>query len=477
VPKKAVAVFFLLAFIGAGLFIYFTFPRTKDEIPKGNMQPSILPGPGPNPNTPNVPHGVPVPENSPAPNAPKVPPGPTLHVMAWASAAEARKLSEETDAFAAATGRAVALTLEPDVASYRRDLQQAFVTGSPPDLCLVSSRDFSGLDPAEDLADLSDRSTNAGTPPRAMAAFTVNGRLKAVPEEFAVEVLFYNPELFDQAGIAYPGSHWNWDMLEADTRALASLKLTDAAGKPAYAIELPANFDLWNILCAEAGAPALDLDAWRLTDAKKQTAQMHALQVLRELFQQYAITPPPGKNPVPLGQYFTQKRAALLIASSDVAASFPSTLHYGISVLPRDLTLATLANVNGWAVPAKSTQAEAAQELAQYLTQRQVHAGWTPVPLPEEAAEDSPVSVCHAAMAQALVPRLDASTSHMAQFLDQQLNQLAHNPAQTPEVLYAKIQAEVQAPTSPPAVRGEVAMPAGMLPAPKANLSTQLRGL
>ncbi|HEX4141761.1 MAG TPA: extracellular solute-binding protein [Candidatus Methylacidiphilales bacterium] len=472
-PKKAVALFFLLAFIGAGLFTYFTFPRTKDEIPKSNNQQPILPTPGPN--TPNVPHGVPVPENAPAPNAPKVPPGPTLHVMAWATAAEAKRLSAATDAFAAATGRQVALTLEADPTSYRRDLQQAFVTGETPDLCLVSSRDFSGLDPVEDLDDISPLDD---VPPRASAAFTVNGKLKAVPEEFSVEVLFYNPALFDQAGIAYPGSHWNWDMLEADTRALSSLNLKDATGKPTFAIELPATFDLWNILCAEAGAPALDLDAWRLADITTKDAQMRALQVLRDLFQEYAITPPLTKNPTPLGQYFAERRASLLIASSDVAATFPSSLHYGMTVLPRDLKLATLASVNGWAVPAKSAQGDAALALAQYLAYRPVHAGWSSIqPPPGDADEDSPAAVCHAALAQALVPRLDASTTHMAQFLDQQLNQLAHNPAQTPEVLYAKIQAELQNPSSPPEVRGEAPLSPGLLPAPKAEASTQLRGL
>ena len=472
-PKKAVAAFFLLAFIGAGLFIYFTFPRTKDEIPKSNNQQNILPSPGPN--TPNVPNGAPVPETVPAPNAPKVPPGPTLHVMAWASAAEAHQLSQETDAFAAATGRQVALTLEADPVSYRRDLQQAFVTGAPPDLCLVSSRDFSGLDPAEELADVT---AGDGTPSRATAAFTVDGKLKAVPEEFSVEVLFYNPELFDQAGIAYPGSHWNWDMLEADTRALISLNLKDSAGKPTYAIELPANFDIWNILCAEAGAPALDLNSWRLADSGAKDAQMHALQVLRDLFQEYAITPPQGKNPTPLGQYFEGKRAALLIASSDVAARFPPTLHYGMTVLPRDLTVATLASVNGWAVPAKSTQADAALALARYLTYRPVHAGWSAMqPPPAGVDEDAPVAVCHAALAQALVPRLDASTTQMAQFLDQQLNSLAHNPGQTPDGLYARIQAELQAPSSPPEVRGEAPLSPGVMPAPKADSSSQLRGL
>ena len=37
-PKKAVAIFFLAAFIGAAIFVYFTFPRTKDEMPKSNNQ-------------------------------------------------------------------------------------------------------------------------------------------------------------------------------------------------------------------------------------------------------------------------------------------------------------------------------------------------------------------------------------------------------------------------------------------------------
>ena len=98
-PKKAVALFFLLAFLGAAIFVYFTFPRTKEEIPASNNQrpfPSV-PGPGPN--------SVPVPETVPRPNTPKVPPGPTLRVMAWASGADARTLEAEADAFAAATGR------------------------------------------------------------------------------------------------------------------------------------------------------------------------------------------------------------------------------------------------------------------------------------------------------------------------------------------------------------------------------------
>ena len=150
-PKKAVAIVFLLAFLGAAIFVYFTFPRTKEEIPTSTNQrpfPSV-PAPGPN--------GVPVPETVPHPNTPKVPPGPTLRVMAWASGAEANALTAEADAFGAASGRHAALTIDDDAASYRRDLRQALASDSPPDVCLVAARDFSGLDPVRDLADAPPR--------------------------------------------------------------------------------------------------------------------------------------------------------------------------------------------------------------------------------------------------------------------------------------------------------------------------------
>jgi ABC-type glycerol-3-phosphate transport system substrate-binding protein len=471
VPKKAVALFFALAFVGAAIFVYITFPRSKDQIPTSNNQRQFVTPPGPN--TPNTPNGVPVPETVPHPNAPKVPPGPTLHVMTWATAADARRLSDDTDSFAAATGRQVSLTIAGDPVSYRRDLAQAITSDTPPDLCLISSRDFSGLDPTQDLADATPVD---GTPPRAVAAFAVNGRIKAVPDEFSVEVLFYNPSLFDRAGIAYPGSHWTWDILEADARAIASLQLKDSSGRPTYALELQPNFDFWNVLCADAGAPALDLDSWRLADASAKESQMRGLELIHDLFQGLAITPTASKGSSLPAFLFAQQRSSLLIAPSDLAATLTS-FHYGMTILPRDLVPGSVATVNGWAVPSKSTQADAALALAQYLTDRPVHAGWTAIQPPAAPDDDSPASVCHESLAHALVPRVNADTARTAQFLDQQIDLLAHHPEQTPDALYARIQAQLQAPSSSASVRGGLSGVGSSLPPPKVDVSSQVRGL
>ena len=204
---------------------------------------------------------------------------------------------------------------------------------------------------------------------------------------------------------------------------------------------------------------------------------MRALDFIHEIFTGLSVTAPLPKPGALAPSFFAQQQAVLMIAPSELRATLTG-FPYAITVLPQDMERASLARVNGWAVTAHAPDKDAARALANYLSWQPVHAGWSSIqPPPADTQEDSPVSVCHAALAQALVPRLDASTSHMAQFLDQQLNQLAHNPAQTPEVLYAKIQAEVQAPTSPPAVRGDAPTPNSTLPAPKTDASTQLRGL
>ncbi|HEY0256253.1 MAG TPA: extracellular solute-binding protein, partial [Candidatus Methylacidiphilales bacterium] len=392
-PKKAVFIFFLLAFLGAALFIFFTFPRTKEEIPASNNQRPFPSAPGPN--------NMPGPESVPHPNTPNPQHGPTLRVMAWAASNEVKAIRSEADAFEAATGNRASFTIESDMATYQHDLQQAIASETPPDVCLIGAHDFSGLDPARDLADATPA---PGTAPRSIAAFTVGGAVKAAPDEFSVDVLFYNPDHFDRAGIGYPDRHWNWDILEAMSRALASLNLKDDLGEPVYPLELPADFDFWNILCTQAGHPALDLDVWHLSDTESRESQMRALDFIPDLFHQLTITAPLQKTHAPPGRLFAQQRASLLIAPSQLTASLPK-FHYAFTLLPSDISRASLARVNGWAVTARSSQPEAARALALFLARQPVHTGWSSVQKPLD--DTGPEATCYEALGQAILPRIE----------------------------------------------------------------------
>ncbi len=465
-PKKAVATFFLLAFIGATIYVYITFPRTKDEIPKSNNQRPFPTEPAPAPE----PQNPPIPETVPHPDTPKVPPGPTLRIMAWASSDEAKVLTAEADQFAHDTGRQTSLQIDDDADTYHRDLTAALASNEPPDVLLVSARDFSGVDPTQDLADVDPL---PGSAPRSIAAFTVGSSVKAVPDEFSADVLFYNPAYFDQACIAYPGPHWTWDILEADARAMGSLKIKDPSGQAIFPLELPADFDFWNILCTATGHPALDLGVWHLaggTDNDTRESQLRALDLIQEIFTTLSVTAPPPKVSEPAGRLFAAQRAALLIAPSSLAVRLPA-FRFAFTLLPRDLYNASLAQVNGWAVTAASKQGDAAHILAAYLAWQPVHAGWSGVKKPDD--DDSPAGICYAALNQAVLPRVEPKTAPFAQYLDQQINQLARDGKQKTDALYARIQTQYSATTGV-----SLAAPnASAGPKTDAGAGAQLRGL
>lgn len=46
--------------------------------------------------------------------------------------------------------------------------------------------------------------------PRAMQAFSYNGMQLGLPATFSTVVLYYNKDLFDKAGLAYPTADWSW---------------------------------------------------------------------------------------------------------------------------------------------------------------------------------------------------------------------------------------------------------------------------
>ncbi len=457
-PKKAVALYLLLALLGAALFIYFTFPRTKDEIPKSNNQVPFPSAPGPNDMPPDtVPH----------PAAPGTPHGPSLRIMGWAAPDEAKSLGTEIDDYSAQTGQSVSMTIVSDVTTYRHDLQQALASGAPPDLCLIEARDFSGADPQRDFADLRPGKDLA---PRSVDAFTVGGTVKAMPDEFSVNVLFYNPAPFARAGIAVPGPHWNWDVLEGISRALASLKLKSDQGNPVYALELPADFDFWNMLCTQAGHPALDADVWHLGETGSRDAQVRSLDFIHDFFQDLTVTAPLPRAGTAPGGYFARQEAAMLIGPSELTARLPS-FGYQFTLLPSDMCAASLARVNGWAVSAKSTQPAAARRLAAFLAQRPVHAGWSGV----VKSTGSP-TVCEEALAEAVIPRIGPRDAPLAQFLNDQIDQLARHAGGNTADLYARIQAQYQSGLAPQQIDSNPPRPAeGLKPRPP--VASELRDM
>ena len=106
----------------------------------------------------------------------------------------------------------------------------------------------------------------------ALDIFRHGGRLWALPILYSAAVLFYNPEHFDRARVAYPDADWCWDDLIDAARALASAGQGDA-------LALSDRPRLYSILAWSHGAEFPDdpLGEWDLSNAAcRHAARLYA---------------------------------------------------------------------------------------------------------------------------------------------------------------------------------------------------------
>jgi multiple sugar transport system substrate-binding protein len=111
-------------------------------------------------------------------------------------------------------------------------LEAAATGGTLPDVFWMHSNNSQRFGTSGLLMDLTDRiakSTAADLsnfPEDLVNLYVFGGRNYAIPKDLDTIALWYNKELFDQAGLAYPSDSWTWDDLRNAAR-----KLSDPAKK------------------------------------------------------------------------------------------------------------------------------------------------------------------------------------------------------------------------------------------------------
>jgi multiple sugar transport system substrate-binding protein len=120
----------------------------------------------------------------------------------------------------------IAVSHIPDQGDYRQRLAASFSAGAPPDVMFLNYRRFAtfaaegGLDPLGPYLAESEviQESDFFTP--TIEAFHLDGELWCIPQNISSLVVYYNRNLFDAAGIAYPADDWTRDDFLAAARAL-----------------------------------------------------------------------------------------------------------------------------------------------------------------------------------------------------------------------------------------------------------------
>ncbi len=241
-------------------------------------------------------------------------------------------------------------------------LQADFVGGDPPDAFELNYENFVAFAASGVLLDLTEYlSPDAPYYPQALAAFQYEGRQYALPETFSTVVLFYNKELFDQAGIDYPAPDWTWaDAIEA-ARAIRAL------GEDIWGIYSPIQF--WEFYKRAAQNNCQFFNEDRTETLINAPECVEALEVMVSLLEEDVMPDPAEQAGVSDSELFLDSRLGMQVTGIWMIPAYQEAeFEWDIQLEPGLATRAYHFFSNGIAVDVNTEHPEEAAAWAQFLT-------------------------------------------------------------------------------------------------------------
>jgi multiple sugar transport system substrate-binding protein len=255
-------------------------------------------------------------------------------------------------------------------------LQADFVGGEPPDVFELNYENFVSYAANDVLLDLSGYvSADAPYYPRALEAFQYNDAQLALPETFSTVLLFYNKDLFDQAGVAYPTEAWTWaDAVEAG-------KAIRALGEDVWGLYSPVQF--WEFY-KKAGQNDCHFFNDDMTESTiNSDACVQTLETMLGFMEEDVMPDPIEASGVSDSELFLSGNLGMLVTGIWMFAAFADApFAWDIQLEPGLANKGHHFFANGVAVAKDTENPEAAAAWAQYLTASQtaatvrVESGW-----------------------------------------------------------------------------------------------------
>ncbi|HMQ31666.1 MAG TPA: sugar ABC transporter substrate-binding protein [Chloroflexaceae bacterium] len=339
---------------------------------------------------------------------------------------------------------------------YFTKLQTLIAGGTAPDVFELNYENFVSYASRGALADLTPMA--AAEPgfaerfyPRAYQAFSQDGKQYGLPQSFSNVVLFYNKELFDAAGVAYPSPDWTWeDELEA------AQQLTDPAAG-VWGSYSPVQFWEFYKTAAQSGCGVLGADG---AVTINQPGCVESLTWMVDKINTHQIAPTDADMAgVSDGDLFKQGKIAMLRTGIWMFGAFQDApFEWDIALEPGNTQKAHHFFANAVAVSATSDQQEAAWKWAQFFTSSptaatiRVDASWELPALNDQALFDSWLAQTPPASREVVFQALDTLVTppvieQQAQMQDavNQLLEQAKLGQLTPQEALDEAKAEIEA--------------------------------
>ena len=203
--------------------------------------------------------------------------------------------------------------------------------------------------------------------PALLESASYDGSVYGFPRDISVEALYYNKEMFDQAGIPYPDETWTWDDLLS---AAEQLTVKDASGKTErYGLGMEAG--KWQLWVGQNGGTILDDMRNPANCTLNDPAATEAIQFFADLLNNgYAMRDADLSQAGGDAGVFSSGQAAMIIQNSSRVSAFNAAgLNYDVSVVPMPEGGQRSASAGGaaWVMSAASDNKDAAWTFLSWL--------------------------------------------------------------------------------------------------------------
>ncbi len=254
-------------------------------------------------------------------------------------------------------------------ADYFTLLQANVVSGDAPDVFELNYENFVTYAANDTLLDVSTYlSADAPFYPRALEAFQYEGAQMALPATFSTVLLFYNQDLFDQAGLEYPAADWTWDDARAAAEAIRAL------GSDTWGIFSPVQF--WEFYKkAGQNGECQFFDAEMTESTINSPACVETLELMVSMLNDDLMPTAEELSGVSDGDLFNSGRLGMIVTGIWMFGAFAEApFAWDVQVEPMINQHANHFFANGVAVSATTANPEAAAAWAQFLASSEVAA-------------------------------------------------------------------------------------------------------
>jgi len=253
-------------------------------------------------------------------------------------------------------------------------LSTSFAAGTPPDLFLLNYRFYAQfaardvLEPIEDRVDDSDVFEQDDFYEEAMNAFRFDNKLTCLPQNISSLVVYYNKDLFKEAGVAEPKEGWSWDDMVAAAKKLTKDSNGDGEAE-VYGLGIEASLIRLAPFVWSAGGDLVDDDE----NPTHFTLDTPEAEVAMERFFQLHVTDKvtPGEEEVEAEDdetRFQNGRMAMVLSSRRSTPTFRTIqdFDWDVAALPQHEEQAGILHSDAYCLTKASDNKDAAWSFMEY---------------------------------------------------------------------------------------------------------------